>query len=230
MITPFMGGEFRITSPYGYRTLNGTRSFHGGVDVVGISSKNVCAVAPGIVVVSQMITDYNNPTWQWGNYIAVAGDDQHIIYYCHMSERIANVGDRVEIGDVLGIEGNTGYSFGSHLHLEVRTANNQQINAADYIGVPNTVGTYNNINIIEEDEDMTAERFEELFLEMRAKLQDNDSGMWSQEAREWALSTGLIKGSGYGNDGQPNGMWEDFMTREQLVTVLHRFAQMMGKV
>ena len=26
-----------------------------------------------------------------------------------------------------------------------------------------------------------------------------------------------------------NGMWEDLMTREQLVTVLYRFAQMMGQ-
>ena len=228
MNTPFIGGAFRVTSPYGYRTLNGVRSFHGGIDVVGISSKNVCAVAAGIVVVSQMITDYSNPTWEWGNYIAVVGDDQHVVYYCHMSQRIANVGDRVEVGDIIGVEGNTGYSFGSHLHLEVRTSTNQQVNAADYIGVPNIVGTYN--NIIEEDEDMTVERFEELFLQMRKeKLQDNDSSTWSKEAREWAVSTGLIKGSGYAEDGQPNGMWEDLMTREQLVTVLYRFAQMMGR-
>lgn len=81
----------------------------------------------------------------------------------------------------------------------------------------------------EEDEDMDVVRFKQLFDEMRNEFRDNDSGTWSQEARMWALSTGLIQGSGNKN-GEPNGMWEDLMTREQLVTVLYRFAQMMGMV
>ena len=42
-------------------------------------------------------------------------------------------------------------------------------------------------------------------------------------------ATGLIAGSGTAPDGSPNFMWEDQLTREQLVTVLHRFAQQMGK-
>lgn len=85
-------------------------------------------------------------------------------------------------------------------------------------------------NIVEEDEDMTIDRFEELWHEMRQKLQDNDSSDYSKEARLWAVATGLIKGGDIMPDGTPNGMWEDLMTREQLVTVLYRFAQMMGKI
>ena len=85
-------------------------------------------------------------------------------------------------------------------------------------------------NIVEEDEDMTVDRFEELWHEMRQKLQDNDSSEYSEQARLWALSTGLIKGGDVTSDGQPNGMWEDLMTREQFVTVLYRFAQLMGKI
>ena len=81
-----------------------------------------------------------------------------------------------------------------------------------------------------EEDDMDITRFKELFNEMRKDLQDNDAGQWSEEARQWAISTGLVNGSGVGADGQPNGMWEDLMTREQLVTVLYRFAQMMGKI
>lgn len=87
----------------------------------------------------------------------------------------------------------------------------------------------NEINKIEEDDsDMTVERFKELWTEMRKDLQDNDAGQWSQEAREWALSSGLIQGSGVTNDGEPNAMWEDLLTREQLIAVLYRFSKIMG--
>lgn len=80
-----------------------------------------------------------------------------------------------------------------------------------------------------EDDDMDVKRFEELFLEMRMGLQDNDAGTYSNEARNWATSSGLIAGNGTEINGEPNCMWQDFLTREQFVTVLYRFAQMMGK-
>lgn len=81
-----------------------------------------------------------------------------------------------------------------------------------------------------EDDDMDVVRFKELWGEMRKELQDNDSGKYSEEARAWATSTGLIAGNGTEINGEPNYMWADVLTREQFVTVLYRFAQMMGKV
>ena len=80
-----------------------------------------------------------------------------------------------------------------------------------------------------EDDEMDVKSFEELFLEMRKGLQDNDDGTYSNEARNWATSSGLIAGNGSEINGEPNCMWQDFLTREQFVTVLYRFAQMMGK-
>lgn len=71
-----------------------------------------------------------------------------------------------------------------------------------------------------EDDDMDVARFSELFREMRKELQDNDSGTYSEAARKWATSTGLIAGNGTTINGEPNCMWQDFLTREQLVTVL----------
>lgn len=83
-----------------------------------------------------------------------------------------------------------------------------------------------NYSIIDmEDEDMTVERFKELMKEYRDELQDNDSAKWSKNAREWAVSSGMIAGGG---DGKY--MWEDFLTREQMATMLYRFAQYIGKV
>lgn len=79
-----------------------------------------------------------------------------------------------------------------------------------------------------EDDDMDKETFSELFREMRKDLQDNDCGDWSADARKWAIDNGIVQGSA-SPDGGANYMWQDVMTREQLVTVLHRFAAFLGK-
>lgn len=82
----------------------------------------------------------------------------------------------------------------------------------------------------EDEDDMDVKRFGELLSEFRKTLQDNDSGEWSKPAREWAIAQGLVAGNGTKVGGKTNYMWEDFLTREQLVTVLYRFAQVMGMV
>ena len=81
----------------------------------------------------------------------------------------------------------------------------------------------------EEDDDMDIQKFKELMREYRAELQDNDSGKWSKEAREWAVKNGIITGGTPLPNGQPNYMWEDLLTREQMATLLYRFAKLMGK-
>lgn len=85
------------------------------------------------------------------------------------------------------------------------------------------------INNEVEDDTMNTTEFKKLYMEMRKELQDNDAGQWSEAARAWALSNGLINGNGTTINGEPNCMWADIVTREQLITVLYRFAQMMGK-
>jgi len=139
---PFKSGRVRITSIYGTRILNGRSESHYGLDMVGDECKEITAVCGGKVVRSRIITEKTDLTWQWGNYIAVQSDDGCIRYYCHLSKRSVSEGDTVKAGDVIGIEGNTGYSFGSHLHYEVRRGN-VRINAADDLGIPNIVGTVN---------------------------------------------------------------------------------------
>lgn len=83
-----------------------------------------------------------------------------------------------------------------------------------------------------EDDEMTEARVKELameaFKEYRESLRDNTAGAWSKADREWAISTGLIKGTG-DIDGKPNYSWRDFCNREQLIALLHRFAQYIGK-
>ena len=68
--------------------------------------------------------------------------------------------------------------------------------------------------------------FAELFAELRKALQNNKCSEYSLAARNWAISNGLIIGNGTLENGELNYMWQDFITREQMVTVLHRFVQM----
>ena len=79
------------------------------------------------------------------------------------------------------------------------------------------------------EDDMTQEQFNQMFKTAmdgyRQELRDNDCGQWSREAREYAMSSGLFAGSGTAPDGQPNFMWEDLLTREQVAQLFFRFAQ-----
>ena len=74
----------------------------------------------------------------------------------------------------------------------------------------------------QEDEDMTVEKFTELWLEMRKDLQDNDAGKYSAEARDWAVQNGLILGNGNTINGEPNYMWDDLLTRQQAACLFYR--------
>jgi hypothetical protein len=109
---------------------------------VGVGGTAVCSVCDGTVLSSQIITDKSNRTWEWGNYVAVQAKDGAVIYYCHLASRAVKKGEKVKAGQRIGIMGDTGYSFGAHLHFEVRR-NNKAINAADYLGIPNKTGTHN---------------------------------------------------------------------------------------
>lgn len=79
-----------------------------------------------------------------------------------------------------------------------------------------------------EDEIVTYDQWKAFMTQYRQELQDNDSGEWSKEAREWAVNAGIVTGSGEVN-GLPVYMWEDLSTREQLITVLYRFAKSIGQ-
>ena len=143
MIIPFSTDRVKLTSPYGQRTLNGKTDTHSGYDLVGVGSTDVTAAVGGKVAVSRIITDKSNLTWQWGNYVCILGDDGRYYYYCHLASRAVSKGDTVTAGDKLGVMGSTGYSFGAHLHFEVREKDGKTTASPEMIlGIPNKVGVY----------------------------------------------------------------------------------------
>lgn len=68
----------------------------------------------------------------YGRYVEVKGDDGERYIYAHLNERVAQAGDRVEAGTLLGYSGTTGNSSGPHLHFEVRGKGNSSANHAKY--------------------------------------------------------------------------------------------------
>jgi len=122
-----------MTSLYGNRVLgNGDDRFHDGIDIVGIGNITLLSPIDGNVISSQIITNKSNLTWQWGHYVCVQSKDKFKHYFCHLASRNVKVGDTVKKGDVIGIMGNTGYSFGSHTHYGIRNLANQWINPLEY--------------------------------------------------------------------------------------------------
>lgn len=105
--------EARVTSRFGPRR----KRFHYGVDLAQPTGKDIYAAFDGVVRVSRFNKSY-------GNLIVIRHDNGLETYYAHLSQRYAKVGMRVKAGDVIGLCGNTGRSYGSHLHFEVRYMGN----------------------------------------------------------------------------------------------------------
>jgi hypothetical protein len=84
--------------------------------------------------------------------------------------------------------------------------------------------TRQDTNQDKEEETVTLDEFKNFYKQMRAELQDNDCGDWSQEGRQFVQDAGIMVG-GTGD----NFMWEDVLTREQMAVVLFRFAKWLGK-
>lgn len=73
------------------------------------------------------------------------------------------------------------------------------------------------IKVLEEEEDMTSERFAELMNEWLETQAKKDPSSWSKKDRQWAESNGIIAG-----DQNGNKMYKKFITREEAVAILHR--------
>ncbi len=104
----------KITSYFGYRTLrvNGS-NFHSALDIDGITGDPILAAAGGVVTHSGWMGSY-------GKIVIVESHDGEREYrYAHASSLLVGVGETVQAGQLIARIGNTGLSYGSHLHFEV---------------------------------------------------------------------------------------------------------------
>ena len=103
----------RPTSHFGPRR----RRFHYGLDLAQPTGEPIYAAFDGVVRISKLNRSY-------GNLVIIHHTNGLETYYAHMSKRHVVAGQHVKSGDIIGLCGNTGRSYGSHLHFEVRYMGN----------------------------------------------------------------------------------------------------------
>jgi murein DD-endopeptidase MepM/ murein hydrolase activator NlpD len=102
-----------VTSPFGYRW----GRLHAGIDIAAPSGTPIHAAAGGSVVLAGWTGGY-------GNYTCIDHGGGLATCYAHQSAYAVSAGAQVSQGQVIGYVGNTGHSFGAHLHFEVRINGN----------------------------------------------------------------------------------------------------------
>lgn len=109
--------NYQITSNFGIR--NGTP--HNGIDISAGKGSTVTAFADGIVTIAvkNCVEGNMNCGFGGGNYVEIDHQNGYKTKYLHLTNNIVKVGQSIKKGEKIGIEGNTGYSFGSHLHFEI---------------------------------------------------------------------------------------------------------------
>ena len=118
------------------RITQGFKSTHRGVDLGKRHlTETVIAHTAGTVTAVQTGRKNNKGatgTASYGNYVKLDHGDGYATLYAHLASVAVKVGQTVKRGDALGVMGNSGNSYGTHLHFEVR-ANNVRIDPTPYL-------------------------------------------------------------------------------------------------
>lgn len=141
-----------ITAGFGWYSPGGYSTWHSGTDIGVSRGTQVMAAASGTVITALTVTsDPNGPYtsagykdhsfsaangYGYGNYIMIdhgVGSDGNRLYtlYGHLSSVAVSPGQTVSQGQIIGYSGNTGNSYGAHLHFEVRV-NGSAVNPMSY--------------------------------------------------------------------------------------------------
>ncbi len=113
-----------FTSPFGMRW----GRLHAGIDIAAPEGTPIRAARAGRVVLLQGV----GASGGYGNYTCVQHTSVMSTCYAHQVRFGTSMGASVSQGQVIGYVGNTGHSFGAHLHFEVRLSG-QPVNPMNYL-------------------------------------------------------------------------------------------------
>lgn len=129
--------KFRVTQEY-------KGASHDGLDLVGVEDKNIYSTLDGKVEFAGW-ENILNKKQGFGRYVRIKKSDSTDRYYFgHLSSINVKKGKKVKKGDLIGVEGSTGNSTGSHCHYCIRGNASKSLirDVADISGIPNKIGTY----------------------------------------------------------------------------------------
>lgn len=126
----------RFTSKFGWRDIGSGQEFHQGVDIANSKGTTIVAAANGFV-------SYAGSMGGYGNVIIIThsiNGQTHATVYAHLNSIGVSVGQQVSQGQNIGGMGNTGRSFGDHLHFEIHVGpwnggRTNAVNPASYISL-----------------------------------------------------------------------------------------------
>lgn len=101
---------------------------HAGTDIAFPAGSSIPCFHGGFVVFT---SEAGTGGWSdvFGNSIIVNHGDGTLALYAHLAHpALYKAGDTAKLGSILGTQGNTGYSFGEHLHLGLTTEANPWFN------------------------------------------------------------------------------------------------------
>lgn len=101
-----------VTSGFGYRPA--FRRQHKGLDIKVYTGDTIVAAFDG----KARVVRYD--AGGYGYYVVLRHSNGLETIYGHLSKQLVKVNDEVKAGDPIGLGGNTGVSYGSHLHFETR--------------------------------------------------------------------------------------------------------------
>ena len=127
----YKGGKFfwpanskRVNSGFGPRSGPGSH-YHKGLDIHGSTGDPIYAGADGIVTLARWYSGY-------GNCVKIGHGSKLTTLYGHCSKILVKQGQKVRRGQKIALIGNTGNSFGSHLHFGV-LVNGTFVNPVKYL-------------------------------------------------------------------------------------------------
>lgn len=108
-----------VTTPFGKKG-SWAAGYHTGIDYRAPAGTKIFATRGGKVVHAGYGGSYGSA---YGNYVVI-----QVFYkfrrrqclYAHLSKPLVKVGQRVKAGQAIGLSGETGNTFGAHLHYEER--------------------------------------------------------------------------------------------------------------
>ena len=106
-----IGDRFLVSTTFRYQRPG--ESPHKGIDIPAPNGTAIKAAAAGTVVTAAKHSSY-------GNYVIISHGGGYATLYAHCSKLYVTAGETVSQGQTIAAVGNTGYSFGNHLHFEVR--------------------------------------------------------------------------------------------------------------